>query len=201
MFKKISIIIFFLILFSACSKNQEKIIYQPLENKNPYDLYKEGVDQVTMEKLFNKYEEVSEKFEFEATNLAKNLDVILKKEETGSPLTSRDVRFSGTSSACPNACGLIATILEFNRNWTVDDIKTWLGTLQNQNTSTDFYDIAEETTANGNGHADLNGLQGATARVIYQGGTYGHSTKEITSKDVEFSQGVVVSGSFTMSRS
>ena len=60
---------------------------------------------------------------------------------------------------------------------------------------------AEETTANGNGHADLNGLQGATARVIYQGGTYGHSTKEITSKDVEFSQGVVVSGSFTMSRS
>ena len=69
-------------------------------------------------------------------------------------------------SACPNACGLIATILEFNRNWTVDDIKTWLGTLQNQNTTTDFYDIAEETTANGNGHADPNGLQGATARVI-----------------------------------
>ena len=41
-----------------------------------------------------------------------------------------------------------------------------LATLQNQNTTTDFYDIAEETTANGNGHADPNGLQGATARVI-----------------------------------
>ena len=121
--------------------------------------------------------------------------------QTGSPLTSRDVRFSGTSSACPNACGLIATILEFNRNWTVDDIKTWLGTLQNQNTSTDFYDGIEDTGANDVGHSDLNKLQGATARVIYQGGTYGHSTKEITSKDVEFSQGVVVSGSFTMSRS
>ena len=121
--------------------------------------------------------------------------------QTGSPLTSRDVRFSGTSSACPNACGLIATILEFNRNWTVDDIKTWLGTLQNQDTTNDFYDGVEDTGANDVGHSDLNKLQGATARVIYQGGTYGHSTKEITSKDVEFSQGVVVSGSFNMSRS
>ena len=43
MFKKIFIIIFFLILFSACSKNQEEIIYQPLEKTNPYELYKEGL--------------------------------------------------------------------------------------------------------------------------------------------------------------
>ena len=138
---------------------------------------------------------------YDSTYVSKSGNTNWSDGQTGSPLTSRDVRFSGTSSACPIACGLIATILEFNRDWTSDDIKTWLGTLQNQNTTTDFYDIAEETTANGNGHADLNGLQGATARVIYQGGTYGHSTKEITSKDVEFSQGVVVSGSFTMSRS
>ena len=43
MFKKIPIIIFFLIVLSACSKNQEEIIYQPLENTNPYELYKEGL--------------------------------------------------------------------------------------------------------------------------------------------------------------
>ena len=48
------------------------------------DLYKEGGNKVTMEKLFDKYEEVSEKFEFEATKLSRNLDVILNKEETGS---------------------------------------------------------------------------------------------------------------------
>ncbi len=43
MFKKISIIAFYLIIFSACSKNEEEIIYQPLEKTNPYELYKEGL--------------------------------------------------------------------------------------------------------------------------------------------------------------
>ena len=43
MFKKIPKIIFFLIVLSACSKNQEEIIYQPLEQTNPYELYKEGL--------------------------------------------------------------------------------------------------------------------------------------------------------------
>ena len=43
MFKKIHKIIFFLIVLSACSKNQEEIIYQPLEQTNPYELYKEGL--------------------------------------------------------------------------------------------------------------------------------------------------------------
>jgi len=42
-----------------------------------------------MELLFNKYEEVSEKFEFESTELAKKLDVILKKEDAGTALTSQ----------------------------------------------------------------------------------------------------------------
>ena len=43
MFKEIPKIIFFLIVLSACSKNQEEIIYQPLEQTNPYELYKEGL--------------------------------------------------------------------------------------------------------------------------------------------------------------
>ena len=43
MFKKIVIIIFFLIALSACSKNQEETIYQPLEKTSPYELYKEGL--------------------------------------------------------------------------------------------------------------------------------------------------------------
>ena len=56
--------------------------------------------------------------------------------------------------------------IRINRSWGVNDIKTWLATLSTQDTVNDFYDIAEETTADGTGHADLNGLQGATARVI-----------------------------------
>ena len=59
--------------------------------KTLFDLYKAGDQGVTMEQLFNKYEEVSEKFEVESTKLAKNLDKILK-EESGSPLTSRETR-------------------------------------------------------------------------------------------------------------
>ena len=50
--------------------------------KTYYELYKDGVDGVTMEKLFTKYEEVSEKFEVESTNLSKKLDLILKKQES-----------------------------------------------------------------------------------------------------------------------
>ena len=60
--------------------------------KTFYDLYKEDTYGVTMEQLFTKYEEVSEKFELESTNLARKLDVILKKEEEGNPITSREIR-------------------------------------------------------------------------------------------------------------
>jgi hypothetical protein len=47
--------------------------------KTMYDRYKNGDIEVTMELLFDKYEEVSEKFEFESTELSKKLDIILKK--------------------------------------------------------------------------------------------------------------------------
>jgi len=55
-----------------------------------YKQYKTSI--VSTEDLFNKYEEISEKFEIESTNLAKNLDKILIKEEQGEPLTKREVR-------------------------------------------------------------------------------------------------------------
>ena len=58
--------------------------------KTAYQLYKEG--DKTVEALFDIYEEVSEKFALEQTNLAKKLDVILKKLEDGEALTSREQR-------------------------------------------------------------------------------------------------------------
>jgi len=58
--------------------------------KTTFNLYKGG--SITTEELFNKYEDISEKFELEQTNLAKKLDVILNKEDMGEPITSREQR-------------------------------------------------------------------------------------------------------------
>jgi tetratricopeptide (TPR) repeat protein len=57
-----------------------------------YEIYKGKNENVTPEKLFEKYEDVSEKFEFESVKLAKNLDIILKKEESGEALTTKDLK-------------------------------------------------------------------------------------------------------------
>lgn len=58
--------------------------------KTTYQLYKQGDSSAEM--LFNKYEDVSEKFELEQTKLAKKLDVILTKLDSGEALTSREQR-------------------------------------------------------------------------------------------------------------
>ena len=39
---------------------------------------------------------------------------------------SEDCLFSGTSSACPVACGLIATKLQFNREWKYNNVLDWV---------------------------------------------------------------------------
>lgn len=80
--------------------------------KTLYDLYKEGNQGVTMEKLFNKYEEVSEKFEVESFNLAKKLDVILKKQDEGTPLSSREVRSKRVYGINSNAIGTFLSNLD-----------------------------------------------------------------------------------------
>ena len=74
----------------AISFTNPKFLYNYF--KTLYDLYKSGDNQVSMEMLINKYEEVSEKFDLETVALAKKLDVILKKEDDGEPLTSREQR-------------------------------------------------------------------------------------------------------------
>lgn len=56
-----------------------------------YDLYKNGT-KINLETLFEKYEELTEKFELLKTNISKNIDIILKKEESGTALTSREAR-------------------------------------------------------------------------------------------------------------
>ena len=56
-----------------------------------YDLYKSG-EKIDLETLFEKYEELTEKFESLKISISRNIDIILNKEEAGTPLTSREVR-------------------------------------------------------------------------------------------------------------
>jgi hypothetical protein len=77
-----------------------------------------------------------------------------------------DNGFGGTSSACPTATGLIATVLETNRSWTWQDIRTWLQRLPEQSAST-FYQGVDPTTATTGAWGDLESLMGGTRRIIY----------------------------------
>ena len=46
-----------------------------------------GNSEVPLEVLFNKYEELTERFESLRIDIAKNIDIILKKEESGVALS------------------------------------------------------------------------------------------------------------------
>ena len=63
---------------------------KPLYNyfKVYFQLYKDG--EVTMENIFDKYEEISERFEEVIDGYSKQLDKIIKKEEAGESLSSRE---------------------------------------------------------------------------------------------------------------
>ena len=57
-----------------------------------FRLYKSGEENVSLEQLFEKYEELTEKFEFEMGAYTTKLDKLLQKENNSDPLTSREVR-------------------------------------------------------------------------------------------------------------
>ena len=57
-----------------------------------FRLYKSGEENVSLEQLFEKYEELTEKFEFEMGSYTTKLDKLLQKEKNSDPLTSREVR-------------------------------------------------------------------------------------------------------------
>ena len=78
-----------------------------------------------------------------------------------------DCAFGGTSAACPVAAGFISTLVGLNRNWTHEDVKTYLATLDAQDASV-FYYGTESTSAIDNNWLDYNSLEGGTALVGYQ---------------------------------
>ena len=80
--------------------------------KTLYDIYKSGDNSVSMSMLFDKYEEISEKFELEGTNLAKRLDKILKKEESGEALSTKDLKRRRIYDINSNAIGVFLKNLD-----------------------------------------------------------------------------------------
>jgi tetratricopeptide (TPR) repeat protein len=77
-----------------------------------YKQYKSGENNVTPEHLFNMYEEISEKFELEATKLAKKLDKILIKIDNDEPLTNRETKNKRVYEVNSRAIGIFLSNLD-----------------------------------------------------------------------------------------
>ena len=65
--------------------------------------------------------------------------------------TPQDDDYGGTSSACPVAAGLIATKLQYARNWTVENVKSWIENELDVVDSTKFF-VGSETVGANNGN-------------------------------------------------
>ena len=77
-----------------------------------YKQYKSAENDVSPEHLFNMYEEISEKFEFEATKLAKKLDKIIIKIDSGQPLTNRETKNKRVYEVNSRAIGIFLSNLD-----------------------------------------------------------------------------------------
>ena len=128
-----------------------------------------------------------------------------------------DNKFSGTSAACPVAAGMIATKLEYNRNWGWQDVRNWLRgenqpvgvtTLARQ-LSTEFH-FGQDTGVSGAGDisggpwSDTRSLEGSLPIVIYDAPTGNEPAQSSGSPVVEgvkvFSgEGMEITGNFTIS--
>ena len=60
--------------------------------KSCYSMFKDGDENITMDALFSKYEDISEKLLIENEKLSRRFDQLIKKEENGESLTSREKR-------------------------------------------------------------------------------------------------------------
>ena len=60
--------------------------------KSCYSMFKDGDENITMDALFSKFEDISEKLLIENEKLSRRFDQLIKKEENGESLTSREKR-------------------------------------------------------------------------------------------------------------
>ena len=128
-----------------------------------------------------------------------------------------DNKFSGTSAACPVAAGMIATKLEYNRNWGWQDVRNWLRgenqpvgvtTLARQ-LSSEFH-FGQDTGVSGAGDgsggpwSDTRSLEGSLPIVIYDAPTGNEPAQSSGSPVIEgvkvFSgEGIEITGNITIS--
>lgn len=78
-----------------------------------------------------------------------------------------DCDFGGTSSACPVAAGLIATILQENRTWDWRTVKKYLNSALKTQSKNSFYIGKECRNANDSKWSDENSLEGSRPIIIY----------------------------------
>lgn len=91
----------------------------------------------------------------------------------------RDTEFTGTSAACPVAAGFLASVMQYNRDWTYENLRTWIETNVTSQSNPTMYHGVEPTTptdmnwlyeyySNGSIRSYSNAsLQGAPSRVLY----------------------------------
>ena len=87
---------------------------------------------------------------------------------------SYDRFFNGTSSACPVAAGIIATKVQYNRNWDYSDINNWLTTSVGTQSSSALYAGNDSSTPNASGTGewtDNKSIQGGDPIILWDAPT------------------------------
>jgi len=83
--------------------------------------------------------------------------------------TADDTYFNGTSSACPVACGFLATVLEHNRGWIWSDVKDYIKNTIEQQTTATMYIGDDYSDPYDSGWLNTKSLAGADPIVLYEG--------------------------------
>jgi hypothetical protein len=97
-----------------------------------------------------------------------------------------DDKFTGTSSACPVAAGLIACKLQYNRDWTWQDVKNWLRNTVGDANTDEFFIGVESTSATDSNWINVNSLEGGRPIVIWDA---------LTGNELESPFAIKISGS------
>ena len=115
---------------------------------------------------------------------------------------SEDRLFNGTSSATPIAVGLMATKLEYNRDWTWADMKNWFSTLgawadltDAAGTSAVYSGTEAGSNMNDSNWLDTYNLQGSQAPIIWDAPT---GAEPDVTRLVEGGDGITFTGDITI---
>jgi len=105
---------------------------------------------------------------------------------------AQDTYFNGTSAACPVACGYLATLLQFNRDWTYADVRNHIKTnLEQQSTSEFGGQNSDWDSATDSGWLTTTNLAGSDPIILYDA-PYEQTTFPIRTND--FKNGVTLRG-------